>query len=278
MPDGVDAHRGRLGQVVLALDHQGAQGAGGVEGEAFSQGDGFDPRQAGGTIQGPAVELSALGLGVVLGTEVEREEGDFVGFEPGVDLLRLAQAAQEEAGGDQHHEAEGDLSAHQEVSQTEQAVRAAGCADFALDHRGHVGPRGPQGRRQAEEHPRGEHQKKEESQDSQIEAEVQTVLGEVGRFEGPQQPRAPEADHTSQNAADQGERAVFEKQLPDQLPAPGAERQPQRHLSLPGGRSGQEQVGQIGARDHQHQQHRDHQNRAAGDQEIAVARIESGLG
>ena len=50
-----------------------------------------------------------------------------------------------------------------------------------------------------------------------------------------------------------GEQQALGEQLPDQPAAPGAERGAQRELAAPLDAAGEQQVGHVHARDHEHQ-------------------------
>ena len=64
---------------------------------------------------------------------------------------------------------------------------------------------------------------------------------------------SPIPDDDAERAADRREQQALGQQLPDQPPARRAERQPDRHLFLPGRRARQQQVRDVGADDQQHQ-------------------------
>ena len=68
-----------------------------------------------------------------------------------------------------------------------------------------------------------------------------------------QQLLAPVADEDAERAAHRREQQALGQQLANQTPARRAERQPDRDLLLPRRRAREQQVGDVGADDQQHQ-------------------------
>ena len=81
-------------------------------------------------------------------------------------------------------------------------------------------------------------------------------------------PRPPASDRQQQPLG---------QELADQPAARRAQRQPHRHLALPRGRAGQQQVGHVRAGDQQHQPDDRHQQPAHAHQVLAEAGVDRGL-
>ena len=71
-----------------------------------------------------------------------------------------------------------------------------------------------------------------------------------------QRAQAAKAQHRAERAAGEREHDPLGQELPQQPPAPGAERRADRELALPRLGAGEHQVRQVGARDEQHEPHR----------------------
>ena len=87
---------------------------------------------------------------------------------------------------------------------------------------------------------------------------IDTDLAQAGQRRGPhrdEQPQPPEGDREAGKATYGTEHHALREQLPDDMPALGAQRGAYRHLSLPSFRTNDEQVGDVGARDEQHDRH-----------------------
>ncbi len=74
----------------------------------------------------------------------------------------------------------------------------------------------------------------------------------------------PPGNQESERAAGDRQQQRFRQQLPEQPGAAGADRRPNRELALPHGAPRQQQVGDVAARDQQHQADRRQQARARG--------------
>jgi len=72
--------------------------------------------------------------------------------------------------------------------------------------------------------------------------------------------RGSGGQHHSDDACGETEQCALREQLPDEPPASGAERTPDRHLAATRGGAGQQQVGPVGARDQEHQANGAEQN------------------
>ena len=74
-----------------------------------------------------------------------------------------------------------------------------------------------------------------------------------GERECQQHARRADRHHEADHAARDGEQDALDERLCDDLPARRADRQPQRRLAAPRRRAREQQVGDVGAGDQQHQ-------------------------
>jgi hypothetical protein len=79
-----------------------------------------------------------VGLVVAAVFQVEAGQEEVPAFEPGIELLRLAQAEQEEGGAHQGHEREGHLADDEQAAQLDPAARRRGAGLLERLHQ--VGP------------------------------------------------------------------------------------------------------------------------------------------
>jgi hypothetical protein len=82
---------------------------------------------------------------------------------------------------------------------------------------------------------------------------VRVGRGERFRQAGEQKVCAPARQQQPARAARQGEHRALHQQLAREAQAPGAERGAHRQLPAPGTRARQQKVGDVGARDEQHE-------------------------
>ena len=121
--------------------------------------------------------------------------------------------------------------------------------------------RAPRGR-QAEQHAGQQRDGQRERQHTPIQTEVNAAGQDSRVFVGQRQERAlaPEGEEHADRAAQRREQHTFGQQLPDQTPAPRADRQPHTDLCAAQGRPRQQQVRHVGAGNQQHQRHHDEQS------------------
>src|SRR6185503_20660648 len=105
-----------------------------------------------GALEDALLKLAAALLRVALRAEIEGEDGEVIGVEARADLLRVLQAAQEQAGADERDERERHLRGDEHVAQAEQPVRSGWRARLVLELDDQVWARRLDGRRQAEDH------------------------------------------------------------------------------------------------------------------------------
>ena len=131
-------------------------------------------------------------------------------------------------------------------------LRARWLARLALERRGQIGPRAVQRREQAEEQARAEGEPGGKKQRRGVDGRGKARGRVVGQNRGDEVER-PAGDEHAGRAAEQREQARLDKQLRDELQPARPEREPDGHLvGAPGG-AREEQVGDVGARDDQHE-------------------------
>ena len=77
--------------------------------------------------------------------------------------------------------------------------------------------------------------------------------GEIGRYDSSERPDAPQSNQDANAAAEPGQQQAFGQELLDHAAAPGAERESYRHFAAAPGGPRQQQVGDVGAGDDQHE-------------------------
>ena len=111
-----------------------------------------------------------------------------------------------------------------------------------------------------------EHDRRRQSEAGREQPDAEVGLGRdrarhaFERHHAEQQIADPDREHQSDDAAGDREHEALGERLADQPAASGAERQPHRDLLLPRRRAAQQQVGDVRARDQQHEADHGHQH------------------
>ncbi len=156
---------------------------------------------------------------------------------------------------DEQHQRQGDLRHHEHRARLVLLKAGAGPAAAFLERRVQVRARRVQGRDQAEHQPGDDRDGHRERQHAPVERDDGAGLadtGETGGVHGEQRADARHAQRHAKDAAGQREQDAFGQQLADDAAAPRADRGTDRNLTLAARRAGQQQVGDVGARDQQH--------------------------
>ena len=130
-----------------------------------------------------------------------------------------------------------------------------------------VDARGAQRRREAEQQRGCDGHAGRKAQDAQVEMRLQHHPFDRSGEHRNQERRAPPREQQSGAGAQRHQHEAFGQQLADQPAAARANREPHRHLVLPRGGAGEQQVGDIGAADEEHDaddRHDDHQRIGVG--------------
>ena len=220
--------------------------------------------------------------GVLPRRDAEIERGDPSGFETGPDALQLQEAAHEEAGADQQHERDGHLADQKQAAEAAGDRPAGGAAVRLLERLAHLGPRGLQGRHEAEQHAGQQRQGDAIGEDGAVDRQFPGAGQEIGG--DPDQPvEAPIRQQHPEKSRERRREHALDQELADDPAARGPEGEAHRDLLAAGGETGEQQVGDVGARDEQHetdrgQQHQ--QGRPAVAHQVLVQQhgVEPGLG
>ncbi len=117
-------------------------------------------------------------------------------------------------------------------------------------------PRASQCREDARQHATDHGQRDREEQDAPVEADVEIDDRRAAGEKRHQQIAPPRGDDQTERTADRRHDHRLDEQLPDDSPAAGAERGPNRHLARAGAGTGDEEARDVAAGDGQ--QHADH--------------------
>ena len=190
-------------------------------------------------------------LGVARRRHLDAECHGLLGAEPGVDARELGEAAQQQPGADEQEHGHGDLR-HDEHRAQPLARAAQHSARFFPQRAGEVRPRALQ-RGDAAEQQTGEQRDAERDQEH---GEVHSRLLEardVARLRSHERTGSEPRQAQPACAADQCEHGSFREQLPDQARTPRTKRAAHRQLTLAGAGAREQQVGDVRARDQQHE-------------------------
>ncbi len=154
----------------------------------------------------------------------------------------------EEYGDEQHEHAEGCLGGDQPARQPAVASDAAA----ALQHVARRRARRTQRRQDAEEQCHGERQRDAEAHHPPVEPHLEAHRVLLRRKHRHHERRRPPADQCTERRGERRQQRALDEHQPDQPPAAGADRDPQRHLATSRQRLSVEQVGDVHAGDQQH--------------------------
>ena len=198
-----------------------------------------------------AIERIELLGPVVRRRPVQLHEHAARGREAEVLVLEVGQAAGQQQRPDDQHDRHRGLQHDQRLARERRMIAAA--AAGAAQRVDRVGARREPGRRRPEEHAGGEGQREREGEHQRRGHRVDRQEGGAGKGQRQQQPGGADRDGQADDAAEHGQQHALEQRLRDDLPARGAERQPDRGLAATRDGAGQQQVGDVGAGDQQHQ-------------------------
>ena len=170
---------------------------------------------------------------------------------PGLDTLQAVEAGQQQAGADQQHHRDRHLRHDQRALDSLAAAGVAGLAAALLQRVDEIDPAAER-RQRAEQHSGQDRNAEREDQHDRIQRDLARARRKPADERGQHvdgQPRDADAD----GAADHGEQRALGQQLPHQAAAAGAERGAHRQLAIAAQHPRQREVGDIRARDQQHQ-------------------------
>src|SRR5205814_901946 len=189
---------------------------------------------------------------------INRQHEHMLGTEPQVYAQQFLETAREQSGDDQQDQRQRHLRYHQGAAQPIAHGTRAPLPPAFLERRGKLDSRRSKGRRQAEQHACEERNRSSESKDPSIRGKVQRRTRTLGH-ELSQAFCPPECQEQACCASEHGQQQVLGEQLPDEPPSPCSDGKPQRDFLLSRRASRQQQVGDVGAGDQQHQPDQPHQ-------------------
>jgi hypothetical protein len=127
-----------------------------------------------------------------------------------------------------------------------------------------------EGRRDSEQNARQDADGSQKGEHGDVHGEDDPVRLPAVRDRRIERANAEDRDRQPQRAADDTEQHAFDQQLPDDAPARGAHRNADRDLARPRGRSREEEVCDVRARDEQHEADRAHHREKHGANRPAV--------
>ena len=200
------------------------------------------------------------------GVAIEPDEEHAVGAKPRVDVLQVAEGAHEQARAGDEDQRERDLTGHERRQHAGPARRAA---IVALQNERRTGRARLNRRRETEEQPRGDGERRGECEHVRVRRQVEHDVGRPRRDETHEEPRGPPRDANAERRARARQHPAFDEQLADDAPAAGADGQANRDLATAGRRARDEQTRDVRARDGEHQRGDAHEHHQRLDIEVA---------
>ena len=183
------------------------------------------------------------------------EDEQPVGRDTEIDLGQVRKRLQEETGAHHQHERHGDLRGDQHGPEP---LRPAGVAAHA-QRPGQARTHGLPRRCKAEDNRRGDRRGGNDEEQPSIDGDGNRRPGSVGRDQ-PQQRFTTEPGHGyAHRSAGAGKQQALGEQLTNEAGTRHPERQPRVDLPAPRCRPGEQQVGDVGARDQEHEDARAHE-------------------
>ena len=188
-----------------------------------------------------------VGLGVLRAGQTVFQSQQILRFETDLGLQQLAEAANEQAGGDQEQNGEGDLRDDETAAHAIPASAAAAAASAFFQSGLQLRPRHVQSGDETKQ-PSGENGDRERKEkNARIDGRVLRADKVLRQLE--QSPQAPVRQEHARAAAGQAEHGRFRQQLPNEPPSARAQRRPHRHFPLPREPAREQEIRQVRARD-----------------------------
>ena len=225
----------------------------------------------------PLEQLLVEGAGPRLVVAAERrrdlERDQVVHRDAGFGALQVLQAAHEEAGAEQQQEAERDLCGDEPLAEEERAAGARHRAGGVLQRDPRIGAARAECREQTEDHAGRDRERHRERENPQIRCRIDEQRLTLGRHQREERLGQRNRQPHAERAAGNREHEAFGQELPNQLAAASAERQPHRDLALPHDAARDQQVRDVGAGDQQHEPDHAHQDDERRREFVAEARV-----
>ena len=204
-----------------------------------------------------ALRLLIVGC-VALSRHEEASGQERFGVEAGARALQVQEAAHEQRRADEQDQRHRHFDDDEAVAQPRAFAALARSAGAVAQRFLQIQAAGLQRRRESEHEAgqRGDHDRV--GDDARADLPVDVVRHLAGRHGVIEQPDAEVRDRETERRRCETEHHAFDQQLLDQPAAAGAERRADAELALPSRGARQHQVGDVRARDHQHDRHRAH--------------------
>ena len=230
-----------------------------VNGSARDGASHGDARHRGQRLAGGAIELErGVAVGELARARADAHRDDALGIEAGGDLLQADEASHQQAGADQQHQRDRDFRDHEEAAQPAPAAAEAAFAlrvpAARLERGVEIDARRAQRRREAEEDAGANRDGKGEDEHRGVEPN-RFEPRDVARVDRPDDLQRDLGDRQAGGAAENAEQHALGQQLADEAFPARAERRPDGDLFLPAGGAGEQQIGDVGARDQQDERH-----------------------
>ena len=167
-----------------------------------------------------------------------------------------AEREHQQAADEEHDQAERDL--HRDERPHDGGARSGTAACLERRDRRHA--RGAQGRNEAEESGHEEGENTRERQQPPVQAQVEPHGIVRGRKHADHGWSGNAGEQQPERADREGDKRALDQHLLNEATPSGADRQPERHLTLARGHSGEKEIRDIGAGDHQQESRDRHQN------------------
>ena len=202
-------------------------------------------------------EALLFGGGRVLASwQWNARDQNVLGVQPEIDRLQRDEAAHEQAGPHQQHQRQGHFDDDEHAAEPAAAEAAADPFAGILERFHHVAPGCLQCRHQPEEQRRHHRDEQAESEHRDVQPDDRLARDRAFGDERGDGFRPAVRKQAAESGAARREQHAFDQQLADDAPSAGAEGDANRHLSLARGRSREQHVGNVAARDEEEQSDR----------------------
>ena len=220
----------------------------------------------------PLLERGVFPLG-----KLQRHRRQLRGVDAEVEAVHRQEIAHHEARAREQDDGERQLGDHQRAGPPSRADAGAARSSALLEDLVDVGLRHVECRRQSEDDAGAEADQHEEPDHVAVDRELDPV-GPADVLRGAiEQADANRGDAETSQAADRRQHHALDQQLADDAPARRADRHPHRDFPRPVGGPRQQQVGDVGAGNQQHERHGAHQGQEHRPDRAAVHVFVEGL-
>src|SRR5580698_9341909 len=198
---------------------------------------------------------------------IDGHEQEVLPAKADVDIGRALQTAQEQTGDADQYKRHGDLCNNEEIAKSK-AAAGPGESIFSLERVGKHGTGCGPRRSEAEEDAAEKAESKGIEKYAPVERNVNVEWNWGGQVEGGKTARGQKREENAEGAAAKAQEHAFDEHLVTQAAARGAEREADGHFALTRSSLSEEEIGNVGAGDGEHQQ--DHNGERGKKQEHAA--------